>query len=182
MAMRRFNPDFWGACASSLCAAHCLLFPLFSALVPTALLALSDPAEVAAESLEPEQRPRHDATGGEGQVLHCADCCCDPSSFYIHAGMLCITLPLAAWALRTGYLSHRRIAGLLAGGLGLLLLTAALAFEAPLAAVDGAFWLTMAGSALLVSAHLWNWSRCAGSRCGAAQQAARAPLMETIEV
>lgn len=181
MAMRRINPDIWGACASSLCAAHCLLFPLFSALGPMALLEFSGPAEAAAASTEPEQRFWHRIADGTASPPHCAECCRDPSGFYIHAGMLCITLPLAAWALLDGYLSHRRRTGLLAGGLGLLLLTAALALEAPLAALNGAFWLNMAGSALLVSAHLWNWTRCAGSRCGALRRAATAPLMEATE-
>ncbi len=157
------NLDGWGALASGLCAAHCLLMPLLATVAPYVAWgayppADATPAEVCCSETAKSCETAAAASTTEAEASAAA-CCDDPSAFWIHAGMLSLTLPLAGFALFSGYTCHRQLAGVAAGGTGLLLLSTALPLHS--LAPAAAFWCNVCGSALLVSAHLWNWRRCA---------------------
>ena len=158
--IRNLNLDAWGATASALCAAHCLVMPLALALLPSLALGSGTPADAAVGASCCASAAPCCAAARTGTAQ--AACCDDPSAFWIHAGMLACTLPLAGFALVRGFTCHRQVAGLAAGGTGLLLLATALPLHS--AAPSAAFWCNISGSALLVSAHLWNWGKCACSR------------------
>lgn len=71
----------------------------------------------------------------------------------VHAIGLALALPLAAVALWRGFRLHRRMAVLLLGGAGIVLMAASVFSEH---AQHAELFLSVAGVSILAAAHVWN--------------------------
>jgi hypothetical protein len=141
---------------------HCLCFPFVAAALPTLLSSETTPVvaattgEDAAAACCTAEEPSCAATAGTTGT----QCCDDPTSFWIHVGMLGIAFPLAVLGLVSGYRCHGSAPGLVIGGAGVASLVLALVVQASLPGTGATFWLNILGSTLLVTAHLWNRGKC----------------------
>lgn len=172
------NLDTVGVCASALCTAHCLLFPLFIAAIP---LLVSDTTKVQASQAAPAPTGGADTATPAGTGASCATdsccvvvaepsqaaggaesptCCESPAGFWIHAGFLGIAFPLGLFTWLQGFKQHRRTAIPLLGATGLAVLCTALLLGTGGLGVNGERLMTLCGSALLIGAHLWNRRQC----------------------
>jgi len=184
--------DTVGACASLLCMAHCLATPLILALLAgSAQFGGSTAAIVnAAPVAEPGTVPtgdHHDhapearsdetsscATVCETEVEETSHttCCSGTTDTIVHASFLGMALPLGLWAWVLGYKRHGHLGSVVVGGVGLVLLTAAL-----LSTQLHSPWpveqpLTVSGSLCILVAHWWNHRRricCHGPQPESAQ-------------
>jgi len=179
----RFDIDALGVCASGLCMIHCLAFPLLLAtLAALRVPAGADHPAASGGSIlatPAQQEQADDDTCSETECCPVVDgraadqseietaatpehaaCCANPTDFWIHLGLLAAVAPLGMLAWTVGYRRHRCTGVLWLGLVGVILLSGALLFGSQVMEGRGEQVMTVSGSIVMVSAHLWNRREC----------------------